>query len=295
MKNKLVELESLCKMSQGAVKRYVTEELLNSGYKPEVRDGFVYAKGRYPVLLVAHMDTVHKEVVKKIKHKGSIIYSPQGIGGDDRCGVFIILKLIKFFNCSVLFCEDEEIGCVGAKKFLNSIDYTSLDINFIIEFDRRGSNDCVFYDCDNNEFEDFILSTGFWKTHWGSCSDISYLAPAIGCAAVNLSCGYHDEHTLDEYIDTEQVLTVIEEAKKLLSLELSFYEYVERENFYDFYDRGFYDEYDGFPYHLYVEDEDEALVVHEVFAYSKMEAIGIFLSENPTLTAGNILHIYSYY
>ncbi len=298
MKNKLVELESLCKMSQSAVKRYVTEELLNSGYKPEVRDGFVYAKGKHPVLLVAHMDTVHKEVVKKINRKGSIIYSPQGIGGDDRCGVFIILKLIEFFNCSVLFCEDEEIGCVGAKKFLDSIDYTSLDINFIIEFDRRGSNDCVFYDCDNNEFEDFILSTGFWKTHWGSCSDISYLAPTIGCAAVNLSCGYHNEHTLDEYIDTEQVLTVIEEAKKLLSLKSSFYEYVERETLYDFYGRRFCDDidgYDGFPYHLYVKIENKPLIAYEVFAYSEMEAIGIFLSENPTLTAGNILHIYSYY
>lgn len=293
MKNehRLVELENLCRMRQSTVKRYVTERLLDSGYKPEVRDGFVYAEGTHPVLLVAHMDTVHKEVVKKIKYKGPIISSPQGIGGDDRCGVYIILKLIEVFNCSVLFCEDEEIGCVGARKFLES--NFSLDINFIIEFDRRGSNDCVFYDCDNDEFENFILSTGFWKTEWGTCSDISYLAPQLGCAAVNLSCGYHFEHTVDEYINTKELLTVIEEAKNLLSLETSFFEYVERERFDRFY--SIYDDfYDGDPYHLYVEDEDENLSVHEVIAYSEMEAIGIFLTKHPTLTVSNILKIYSY-
>ena len=73
-------------------------------------------------------------------------------------------------KCHVLFCEDEEVGCVGAKKFTRG----SLrpQVNYIVELDRRGSNDAVFYRCDNPEFEDFITSFGF-ETAGGSRSDIS--------------------------------------------------------------------------------------------------------------------------
>ena len=44
----------------------------------------------------------------------------------------------------------------------------------------------------------FIESTGYFKTAWGSVSDISTIAPALGVAAVNLSSGYFDEHTTRE-------------------------------------------------------------------------------------------------
>ena len=47
----------------------------------------------------------------------AVAMSPQGIGGDDRCGVWMILQILRTANCHVLFCEDEEVGCVGAKKF----------------------------------------------------------------------------------------------------------------------------------------------------------------------------------
>lgn len=113
-----------------------------------------------------------------------------------------------------MFTEDEEKGCVGAEKFAVSDYIVNNDINYIIEIDRRGTNDCVFYSCDNQEFEKFIESTGYFKTAWGSVSDISTIAPALGVAAVNLSSGYFDEHTTRETINVEALLSTIEEAKK---------------------------------------------------------------------------------
>lgn len=296
MKNhRIVQLESLCKMKQSTIKKHVTKELESLGYHPKVEDGYVFAKGTHPVLLVAHMDTVHKSTVKKIKYEGNKMSSPQGIGGDDRCGIYIILKLIEEFNCSVLFTEDEEIGGVGAHKFVKSFDCNSIDINFIIEFDRRGYNDCVFYYCNNPDFEEFIESTGFWKTNIGSYSDISTIAPAIGCAAVNLSSGYHNEHTLNEYINTDEVVAIIEEAKILLSIESNFYEYIESKSFYDW---GFYqDDYEEDSldyyrkiYHVYLKSE-EASFCCEVDALNEMEAKGIVLTKYPNLTVGNIVFI----
>ena len=69
--------------------------------------------------------------------------SPQGIGGDDRAGVYMILEIIKQANCHVLFCEDEEIGDIGAKKFVKS--NMPLPVYYIIELDRQRHNDAVYY------------------------------------------------------------------------------------------------------------------------------------------------------
>ena len=56
------------------------------------KGNFILVRGTAPVLLVAHLDTVHTEPVKQIcaSDDGNILMSPQGIGGDDRCGVFAL-------------------------------------------------------------------------------------------------------------------------------------------------------------------------------------------------------------
>lgn len=221
-----MKLRNIFRWSQPELKKRLRSHLKQYGYKPISRDGFLYAKGELPVLLVAHLDTVHREPVHDIYYSkdGSQIWSPQGIGGDDRCGVNIILKIISELKCHVLFCEDEECGGIGATKFVQS--GIRPNVNFIIELDRRGSNDAVFYDCDNYEFTDFVLSFGF-EEKWGSFSDISEIAPALGIAAVNISSGYYNEHTLREYVDLEVMRQNTERVKEIIRCANVFYEYVE--------------------------------------------------------------------
>ena len=48
---------------------------------------FILVPGEAPVLLVAHLDTVHRQQVKTICWSNKIWMSPQGIGGDDRCEI----------------------------------------------------------------------------------------------------------------------------------------------------------------------------------------------------------------
>src|SRR5699024_8016538 len=132
--------------------------------------------GEVPVLLVAHLDTVHtmKPDIICFSEDGRFVMSPQGIGGDDRCGVYMILQIIQDARCHVLFCEDEETGGNGARAFTRS--RLRVNVNYIVEMDRRGNNDAVFYQCDNPDFTDFILSYGF-EEKTGSFSDISVVAP----------------------------------------------------------------------------------------------------------------------
>lgn len=215
----------ICKMTQPEVKKYMTEYLESSGYDPKVEDGFVYAEGDIPVLLVAHMDTVHRETCRAIHNVNGKVYSPQGIGGDDRCGIFMIMNIVKDTKCSVLLCEDEERGGIGAYKFVNSSYIKEVNVNYIIELDRMGNNDAVFYRCRNQEFTDFICDTTGFKEAFGTFSDISIIAPEMKVAAVNLSCGYYNAHTLNEYVVYDEMMDNIETVKGLIRTESEKFEY----------------------------------------------------------------------
>ena len=188
------------------------EKKMNPIYKP----GFVYAKGDIPVLLVAHMDTVGECPPSRIIYdtKYDAIYNPDGIlGGDDRCGVYAIMKLLEKHRPHVLFTEDEEIGGNGAYKAVIGI--PKPDVKYIIEIDRRGSKDCVFYECGNEDFMKYVENYGF-KKNYGSFTDISILGKTWDIAAVNLSSGYYHEHTQDEYIIFNELLETINRVDNML-------------------------------------------------------------------------------
>jgi len=177
------------------------------------KGNFILVRGTAPVMLVAHLDTVHTEPVRQIcaSKDGNILMSPQGIGGDDRCGVFALVKI--YLSAQVkpwlLFTCDEEVGGLGAQQFCIAYSQRRLpneldDLKFLVEIDRKGKNDAVFYDCDNPDFEAYITGNGF-TTAIGSFSDISLIAPELGVAAVNLSSGYYNAHTLHEFINVNEL------------------------------------------------------------------------------------------
>lgn len=256
---------NLCLPTQKELKEILPQKLIDAGYTDVVMDdGFIYAKGEVPVLLTAHMDTVHKHRIEDyyefVEDDGShTVRSPQGIGGDDRCGIYMILEIIKEHKCSVLFCEDEETGGIGSRKFCKTEFLSDLaDMKYLIELDRMGSTDAVFYDCDNPDFTKFITDNTGYKKEFGSFSDISNLAPACGVAAVNLSCGYHHAHTTQEEVNVEEMLHTIEVVKELLTVDCEQFEYIEKQ--YSYYGKyGYGSNYGyGYGYGYGYDDDDDA-------------------------------------
>lgn len=226
----MLTFEEIIRKPQHALKKMLMSELTRMGYRTRTKKGFIYAKGSLPVLLVAHLDTVHKEPVKTVCYSAvsGIVMSPEGIGGDDRAGVYMILQIIKKYRCHVLFCEDEEIGGIGAHKFVGSDIKPA--VNYIVELDRRGSDDAVFYDCDNPAFTKFVTGFGF-KEEFGSFSDISVIAPALQVAAVNISAGYYCEHSRHEYVNLPVMEKNIERVGNMLSTPSEKFEYIEAVSF----------------------------------------------------------------
>lgn len=228
--------QKILKMTQKELKEYLKSYLSSAGYKVIEGDGFLFAKGDVDILLTAHMDTTptvggKKRVPPKVIYTSpeGIVSSPQGIGGDDRCGIYIITEVIKETKCSVLFCEDEETGCVGSSKFAltKHIDKIS-DMRYMIEVDRRGKSDLVFYNCDNADFEDFLLDNlKDYSVAFGSCSDISVLMEESRVAGVNISCGYYDEHTLNETINLNEMENTLKAIKELVKIESPSFEFID--------------------------------------------------------------------
>jgi len=226
-----LNIEQIFQHTAEGLKDALCSELVEIGYNTESihsRAKFLYAEGDTPYMLVAHLDTVHKSVPSIICYsKSGHMMSPQGIGGDDRCGVYIILSLLQKlpFKPYVLFTMEEEIGGWGASSFNSYIHGNPPSLKYIVEFDRKGKNDCVFYNCDNAEFTAFVEQFGF-KTAWGTFTDISLIAPKLGVAAVNLSCGYYNPHLTHEYVSLRDVKKIIEMSYNMLTSECGEFKYV---------------------------------------------------------------------
>jgi hypothetical protein len=290
----LKDFINICKATQPQLKKYVQTQLRTTHPNVISEDGFVFAEGKFPVLLVAHLDTVHAKTPHKIKYmdNNDVISSPQGIGGDDRCGVYMIFEVLKKFNCSVLFCEDEEIGMIGAEKFINSkiAEKYIAAFNYIIEFDRRDKNDAVFYDCDNKDFEAFITQE-FYCKNFGSFSDISTIAPYLQCAAVNLSCGYHHAHSAQEFVVISEMHNSINATCKILerTTPADVFEYVEApRNKWD----GFFTSdcaYEDDMYYISYYSQAGTLAVYETYAFSEAEALGNFMMDNPNYCFNDVV------
>lgn len=175
--------------------------LLRAGYDNiESHKKYLYAEGDTPILLTAHVDTVHRSFPPEILYdkKKQILFSPDGIGGDDRAGVAAIVKILeKGYKPHVLFCDEEESGGAGAKAALTNL--TPPDMKYIIALDRKGRDDAVFYQCDNKDFIQYVINFGFKKA-FGTFTDISTLCPGWGIAGVNLSTGFYDEHRRYEVV-----------------------------------------------------------------------------------------------
>lgn len=255
--------ESLVKLPQKSLKKVLSSSLRRNYKKVVETPEYIYAVGDIPIALVAHMDTVFKSPPRNIyfdTDKG-VIWSPEGLGADDRAGVFAILNILKKgYRPSVIFTTDEEIGAVGATKMVMDMGEPLSELKYIIQLDRRGEKDCVFYDCDNKEFVTYIEDFGF-KEAMGSFSDISMICPEWQICGVNLSVGYINEHTESEFLMTPILYSTIEKVQKMLEVNnIPDFEYVEAQyNFmkyynsihdvkkdedYKEYEEDFYDDYD---------------------------------------------------
>lgn len=208
----------LLKMLRGYLdSRYSKKKYFSSDY--------LFVEGDIPVCLVAHLDTVFPAPPRDIFYDKDnfVMWSPQGLGADDRAGVVAILEIIKRgYRPHIIFTMGEELGGIGATALITDVPELEFKCNYLIELDRKGVDDAVFYSCDNKDFKRYITSFGF-KENYGSFSDICILSQQWEIASVNLSVGYENEHDEIEYLNTDALYTTINKVCNILDQKEHFY------------------------------------------------------------------------
>lgn len=227
--------KNLCKASKGDMYSWLSRQLQEYyGEKNVVaKDGYICTVGNIPVMFSAHIDTVFSQppfefVATKTFSDGrelTTLSSPQGIGGDDRCGIYATLSIMKTLEKDgkkpyIFFSTDEEVGGNTTKKGAKECSDIVKDVRFILALDRAGKQDSVYYECDNKDFKKWIDSFGFVEAI-GSRTDICTLCSEWDVAGVNFSVGYYGNHHETEYVklwelqDTiSKCLDIIKDAKE---------------------------------------------------------------------------------
>ena len=210
------------------MQRFIKKELSknNLGHTTDKYGNIYVTKGNanlYPTM-VCHIDTVHDinndvqvvqldDVLLAIDTKTMQRY---GIGGDDKVGVYITLELLKQFdNFKAVFFLDEEVGCVGSSK----ADFTFFnDSTIVLECDRRGYNDFVtsisgtkLSDETLHNDIDYILTKYNRQKCIGGITDVGEIADNNPVQVANMSCGYYDPHSDNEYI----IISEVESTKQM--------------------------------------------------------------------------------
>lgn len=300
--------KKICRKTQYELKGFLKKEL-SKFYETIINeDGFLYVpSGNVDVMLTAHMDTVHKDrctMIQTVRREDKeALWSPQGIGGDDRCGVYMILNILKNTDLrpSIVFCEDEESGGIGSEKFATWLEKhdEATNVKYVIELDRRGSNDAVFYDCGNVDFQQYIEDITGYKEAFGSFSDIGNISPVLDVASVNLSCGYYKEHTLEHYVIPTEMENTIRATIKLLedagNVEKFDYQEVKYTSYYgsNYTTRGLYSAYydDSYYQQLIVAIKNGVEVRGQYNYVSQEECVGLFLMDNPDICYNDVIYI----
>ena len=192
--------------------------------------------------VVAHTDTVHQIDTINIREEmlpneqGEIKESlkayndfgnPTGIGGDNKCGVFACLELLKELpNLKVAFFVSEETGCHGSRaadeKFFSNVGYC-------IQFDAPGnsmvSEFCMgvqLFDKHSDFFKgaNEVLTENFngrndYQSH--PYTDVYALKSKFNFSCINFAIGYYQYHSKNEYVVVEDVYNGIDTGKKIIN------------------------------------------------------------------------------
>lgn len=196
------------------IKKYIKDTI--PGCRVRQENGNLYiVKGEsdtYPCV-VAHTDQVqrrHARDFRVFEYEG-ILYGfsremreQQGLGGDDKNGIWIALEALREFPAlKVAFFWGEETGCRGSEKADMSF---FEDCRFVIQPDRRGRSDLItkisWTPICSDEFlaavEPYATAHGYKATE-GMMTDVEELTNnGIGLSCINLSCGYYNPHTDQE-------------------------------------------------------------------------------------------------
>jgi tripeptide aminopeptidase len=227
-------------LTENNIEHYV--DTYNNVYATKKDDSELPEDFYFPCV-ISHTDTVHdldtiniheeqllnaqKEFKDSLKAYNDFGL-PTGIGGDDKCGVFACLTLLKELPyLKAAFFVSEETGCHGSRKadenFFTNVGY---GIQFDAPENWMITEKCfgqVLFDRNSEFFEKVnkVLTEGMVEENMQYMvhpyTDVYSLRGKFDFSCINFSIGYYDYHTENEYVVIEDVFNGIEMGRKMIS------------------------------------------------------------------------------
>lgn len=143
------------------------------------------------------------------------------LGADDKNGVWVGLQLLKSEPVmKAAFFVGEEVGCIGSSK----CDMTFFDdARFVIQCDRRNGSDLILnagsVQLADSSFISQELRTKYgYKPTYGLMTDVQELKrKGLKVAACNLSCGYYNPHTEQEYTVVSELINCYRFVREIIA------------------------------------------------------------------------------
>lgn len=212
--------------NEASMSLYICKVLdeLDVGYYIDDFANIIVKKGTsetYPCFC-SHLDTVHLypkgyQLMMRKDKSTTFAYAIDndrksvGVGGDDKCGIFICLQLLRTLdNVKIVFFSQEESGGIGSANIdLSFFD----DCCFLGGIDRWNGKDFI-----NKYFGDYTTSKAFrkaisdtLKTRGYSCNTglftdcFNVQQRGLELSCFNVSCGYYSHHSNNEYVDLNEL------------------------------------------------------------------------------------------
>jgi hypothetical protein len=200
------------------LKTWISQNIENVKTSIDSYGNLYVTKGKskiYPCI-VSHLDIVHDiRPLFQVCQSGNILFGfdnltgeQTGVGGDDNCGIYICLELLRLCDkIKIVFTLDEEVGMIGAREVNLSF---FKDCSFLGQPDRRSDTvDFINFTngiqtCDE-KFTDLItkeLNEYGYKITRGLATDVGQLKynPEVTIPAFNATNGSYREHRDNEII-----------------------------------------------------------------------------------------------
>ena len=227
---------------------WVRQTIPNAKIECDKPGNLYITKGKsdtYPCI-VAHMDQVQERHSKDFRCYESediiIGFSPkhreqQGLGADDRAGIWIgLMCLQKFDVIKLAFFVGEEIGCKGSGEA--KMEFFD-DCRFVIEPDRRGANDLITQIgwtplCSEEFLKDIGYKKFGFKETEGMMTDIEALKDnGLMLSCINVSCGYYKPHTDQEFVYKPALLNCLAFIEHIIEKCTKVYPHIDNTSYYE--------------------------------------------------------------
>lgn len=199
------------------------------------------SEGEFYPCILAHTDTVHKDQIDLIEKQidldidefkvdgKTILYARHplsglatGIGGDDKCGVYICLKLLeKFDKIKCAFFVEEEIGMLGSSNC--DLEFFE-DVGYALQFDAPTADwfslSCSGHKLWTEEYffaiEDVLENYNVKNISTDPFTDVVQLRKKFDFCCSVLPTGYYNQHSANEYVIEQETESCVNLAVDFL-------------------------------------------------------------------------------